>query len=72
MVSLGEADAKAAVAAGPTEAENTSHFFALKNSHDERVRGVNYDQFKEMKANGAFGEEYRFKEDPKYQSMFLQ
>ena len=72
MVSLGEADAKAAVAAGPTEAENTSHFFALKNSHDERVRGVNYDQFKAMKANGVFGEEYRFKEDPKYQSMFLQ
>lgn len=72
MVALGVQDGIASVAAGQQEAENTAHFYALKNTHDKRVKGVSYDQFKEMKANGAFGEEYKLLDDAKFQSLFLQ
>ena len=72
MVTLGEADGKAAVTAGREESENTAHFFALKKTHDKRVKGVNYEQFKEMKANGIFGDNYRLKEDKMFQALFLQ
>jgi len=72
MVALGTQDAIDAVNGGKTEAENTAHFFALKNSHDERVKSKSYEQFKEMKANGVFGEEYKLLEDKQMAALFLQ
>lgn len=72
MVALGVKDGKAAVAGGADEVENTSHFFALKHSHDNRISGKDYDDFKAMKAAGLFGENYKFKGDKKYQALFLQ
>ena len=72
MVQLGVQDAIDYVNGGKSETDNTLHYFALKNSHDERVKGVNYDQFKDMKANGDFGEEYKLLEDKQMAAMFLQ
>ena len=64
MVALGEKDGQAAVAGGQEEASNTTHFFSLKHSHDERVKGRDYPEFLAMKAAGLF--------DDYTQTTFLQ
>ena len=71
MVELGEKDAKASVAAGPQSIQDTFHYFSLKKQRDERVKGVNYDDFVNMKANGVF-DEYNVLEDKQMQALFLQ
>ncbi len=68
MVALGVQDAIDAVAGGKKNTENTSHYFTLKNSHDERVKGVSFDQFVELKSNGVFDESYQ----EKLAALFLQ
>ena len=72
MIALGVQDGIAKVNAGDQETENLSHYYALKKKHDKRVKGVTYKQFKEMKAEGAFGQEYKLLEDKKFQNLFLQ
>ena len=71
MVTLGEKDAKASAAAGPQSVNDTFHFFSLKKKRDQRVNGVKFEEFVDMKANGAF-EEYNVLEDQQMQAMFLQ
>jgi len=72
MVQMGIQDAIDAVNGGKAESENTAHFFALKNSHDERVKSKNYNEFCEMKSNGFFGENYSLLEDKNMATLFLQ
>ena len=72
MVALGVQDGIDSVKGGSQESENTAHFFALKNTHDERVKGMTYNEFKEMKANGTFGNDYKLLEDKLFQNLFLQ
>ena len=72
MVQLGIQDGIASVQGGADEAANTAHFFALKNSHDKRVSGKNYDEFIEMKKNGEFGEGYNLLKDEQMAALFLQ
>ena len=62
MVTLGEKDAKASAAAGPQSVNDTFHFFSLKKKRDQRVNGVKFEEFVDMKVNGAF-EEYNVLED---------
>ena len=71
MVTLGEKDAKASAASGPQSVNDTFHFFSLKKKRDQRVNGVKFEEFVDMKANGAF-EEYSVLEDQQMQAMFLQ
>lgn len=71
MLTLGESDAKASVAAGPQSIANTFHYFSLKKSQDQRVNGVKFDQFVEMVENGVF-ESYNLLEDDNMKALFLQ
>ena len=71
MVTLGEKDGKASAAAGPQSVNDTFHFFTLKKKRDSRVKNVTFEEFVDMKANGAF-EEYNVLEDQQMQAMFLQ
>lgn len=45
MLTLGESDAKASVAAGPQSIANTFHYFSLKKQQDQRVKNVKFDEF---------------------------
>lgn len=71
MIALGEADGKASAAAGPQNISDTFHYFSLKKTGDSSVNGVTYDQFVEMKSNGAFAD-YNVLEDTQMQALFLQ
>lgn len=71
MLTLGEADGKASVAAGPQSISDTFHYFSLKKKGDERVNGVAFEDFVTMKENGTF-EEYNVLEDTQMQALFLQ
>ena len=71
MLTLGESDAKASVAAGPQSIANTFHYFSLKKKQDSRVNGVKFDQFVEMVENGVF-ESYNLLEDDNMKALFLQ
>ena len=71
MLELGEKDGKASVAAGPQSITDTFHYFALKKKRDDRVKGIKFDDFVDMKANGLF-DDYNVLEDTKMQALFLQ
>ena len=47
------------------------HYFGLKKKRDERVKGVSYEAFVQMKAEGHFDGESVL-EDQKLQGLFLQ
>ena len=72
MVALGVQDGINSVNGGQQDTENTTHFFALKNTHDERVKGKSFDEFMTLKTNGTFGDDYKILNDTKFQSLFLQ
>lgn len=71
MVALGKQDGIDAVNGGHEEAANTAHFFALKSTHDQRVSGRDYSEFKAMKASGLFGD-YELLKDETARNKFLQ
>ena len=70
MLELGEKDGKASAKAGPKSIADTFHYFALKKAMDDRVKGVNFDDFVDKKVNGLF-DSYNILEDPEMQALFL-
>lgn len=56
----------------PQDTENLFHFFSLKKKLDQRVKGIKYDQFLQMKSEGVFQENYNLLEDQHMRALFLQ
>lgn len=73
-VAMGVADGKAAAADSDyiQSTADTMHFFSLKKRQDERVKGITFDEFVQMKRDGVFDASYSIKDDVVLASLFLQ
>lgn len=71
-ISLGVTDGKAAASQTREDVQDIFHFFSLKKKLDERVKGITYDAFLNMKSEGIFEQNYNVKDDEHLKSLFLQ
>lgn len=52
--------------------EDTLQFFSLKKKQDQRVKGISFERFQELKQEGVFGDTYNIKDDKYLAALFLQ
>jgi hypothetical protein len=59
MVTLGEADAAAAVAGGDSLTEDMTQYFGARVRRDRRLKTQSFPEFLRLREEGAFGKDYQ-------------
>lgn len=71
-VALGVTDGSAAASQTREDVQDVLHFFSLKKKLDPRVKGIQYEDFLNMKREGEFDQNYNVRDDEHLAALFLQ